>query len=69
MFEIFTNTFTSITSAIGASFPHLFNNLFILDGKLNGYAKLCVVGVSISVIVWVFNFIFNKTRRIKKYEK
>lgn len=65
MIEIFIESFGAMGRAIAESFPALFDNLFIIDGKVNGYFKVLICGMVISVSIYIFKQIFNKVR-IKK---
>lgn len=62
MIEIFTSSFGAMGRAIAESFPTLFNNLFIVDGKINGYFKVLTFGMVISISMYIFKQIFKKVR-------
>lgn len=61
MIDIFTNSFGEMCKAIARSFPYLFNNLFINDGHINGYTQILLLGLIVSIFVWIFKSITERT--------
>lgn len=65
MIDILVQSFREMGVSIAKSFSFMFNNLFILDGKINGYMQILIVGIVISVSAYVFKTIFKKVRMKK----
>ena len=69
MIDTLVYSFGETCRAIAQSFPHVVNNLFILNGKLNGYAQILIVTLSVSIVIWLFKVIHERITLCKKRKR
>ena len=69
MIDILVYSFGEMCRAIAQGFPHVINDLFIINGKLNGYAQILIIALSVSLVVWTFKAIYERITLCKKIKR